>query len=70
VAKAVKIIKIRRPDLKADGEMQVDMAVVPAIGPILMGVSKSIQILQCNCTVNDMANLTAITVYDAQRNKN
>jgi malate dehydrogenase (oxaloacetate-decarboxylating)(NADP+) len=37
-----------------------------AIGPILMGVSKSIHVLQRNCEVNDIVNMTAIAVLDAQ----
>lgn len=41
-----------------------------AIGPILMGVSKSIHVLQRNCEVNDIVNMTAIAVLDAQRNSN
>ena len=40
-----------------------------AIGPILMGVSKSIHVLQRNCEVNDIVNMTAIAVLDAQKNK-
>jgi len=40
-----------------------------AIGPILMGVSKSIHVLQRNCEVNDIVNMTAIAVLDAQRNE-
>jgi malate dehydrogenase (oxaloacetate-decarboxylating)(NADP+) len=39
-----------------------------AIGPILMGVSKSIHVLQRNCEVNDIVNMTAIAVLDAQNN--
>jgi malate dehydrogenase (oxaloacetate-decarboxylating)(NADP+) len=39
-----------------------------AIGPILMGVSKSVHVLQRNCEVNDIVNMTAIAVLDAQRN--
>ena len=38
-----------------------------AIGPILMGVSKSIHVLQRNCDVNDIVNMTAIAVTDAQK---
>ncbi len=41
-----------------------------AIGPILMGVSKSIHVLQRNCEVNDIVNMTAIAVLDAQKNEN
>lgn len=40
-----------------------------AIGPILMGVSKSIHVLQRNCEVNDIVNMTAIAVLDAQKNE-
>jgi malate dehydrogenase (oxaloacetate-decarboxylating)(NADP+) len=40
-----------------------------AIGPILMGVSKSIHVLQRNCEVNDIVNMTAIAVLDAQKVK-
>jgi malate dehydrogenase (oxaloacetate-decarboxylating)(NADP+) len=109
VAQATNIVKQRRPDLKIDGEMQADTAVIPeilngtydfnelreranvlifpnlesgniayklmqrlgnaeAIGPILMGVSKSIHVLQRNCDVNDIVNMTAIAVLDAQKN--
>ena len=38
-----------------------------AIGPILMGLSKSIHVLQRNCEVNDIVNMTAIAVLDAQK---
>jgi malate dehydrogenase (oxaloacetate-decarboxylating)(NADP+) len=110
VSEATKIVKIKRPDLEIDGEMQADTAVVPeiitgtyefsdlkgranvlifpnlesgniayklmhrlggaeAIGPILMGVSKSIHVLQRNCEVNDIVNMTAIAVLDAQKNE-
>jgi len=37
-----------------------------SIGPILMGVSKPIHVLQRNCEVNDIVNMTAIAVIDAQ----
>ncbi len=37
-----------------------------AIGPILMGLSKSIHVLQRNCEVNDIVNITSIAVIDAQ----
>lgn len=39
-----------------------------AIGPILMGLSKSIHVLQRNCEVNDIVSMTAIAVIDAQKN--
>jgi len=39
-----------------------------AIGPILMGLQKSVHILQRGCEVNDIVNMTAIAVVDAQVN--
>jgi len=39
-----------------------------AIGPILVGMSKSIHVLQRGCDVNDIVNMTAIAVLDAQKN--
>jgi malate dehydrogenase (oxaloacetate-decarboxylating)(NADP+) len=111
VAKAVTLVKERMPELKIDGEMQADTAVVPdilnnlygfndlksqanvlifpdlesgniayklmqrlggaeAIGPILMGISKPIHVLQRNCEVTEIVNMTAIAVIDAQRKEN
>ncbi len=108
VQQAVKILKSKRPDLIADGEMQADTAVVPEIlektfpftdikgganvlifpnldsaniaykllarigqatvvGPILMGMNKPIHILQRGATVDDIINMTAIAVVDAER---
>lgn len=107
VAKATRIVKQRRPDIRIDGEMQLDTAVVPeilngvydfntlkekanilvfpnldagniafklmarlggakAIGPILMGISKAIHVLQRNCDVEDIVNTTSLAVIDAQ----
>jgi malate dehydrogenase (oxaloacetate-decarboxylating)(NADP+) len=37
-----------------------------AIGPILMGMKKTIHVLQRGCDVNDIVNMTAIAVVDAQ----
>jgi phosphotransacetylase len=34
-----------------------------------MGVSKSIHVLERNCEVNDIVNMTAIAVLDAQINE-
>jgi len=39
-----------------------------AIGPILMGLQKSVHILQRGCEVNDIVNMTAIGVVEAQEN--
>jgi malate dehydrogenase (oxaloacetate-decarboxylating)(NADP+) len=38
-----------------------------AIGPILMGLSKPIHVLQRDCEVNDIVNVAAIAVVEAQR---
>jgi malate dehydrogenase (oxaloacetate-decarboxylating)(NADP+) len=37
-----------------------------AIGPILMGLSKPVHVLQRGCEVDDIVNMTAIAVVDAQ----
>jgi malate dehydrogenase (oxaloacetate-decarboxylating)(NADP+) len=107
VARAVQIVKKRRPDLRIDGEMQADTAVIPeilnrvydfndlkgkanvlifpcldagniayklmerlgdakAIGPILMGTSRAIHVIQRNCDVEDIVNATSLAVIDAQ----
>lgn len=107
VARATQIVKERRPDIRIDGEMMADTAVVPeilnsvydfnelrekanvlvfpsleagniayklvarlggakAIGPILMGTSKAIHVLQRDCEVEDIVNSTSLAVIDAQ----
>jgi len=38
-----------------------------AIGPILMGLSKPVHVLQRGCEVNDIVNMAAIAVVDAQQ---
>jgi malate dehydrogenase (oxaloacetate-decarboxylating)(NADP+) len=40
-----------------------------AIGPILMGTSEAIHVLQRNCDVEDIINTTALAVIDAQQHK-
>lgn len=40
-----------------------------AIGPILMGVSKAIHVLQRDCDVEDIVNTTSLAVIDAQEHK-
>ncbi len=40
-----------------------------AIGPILMGISKPVHVLQREAEVNDIVNMAAIAVVDAQENK-
>jgi len=37
-----------------------------AIGPILMGMNKTVHVLQRGCEVNDVVNMTAIAVVEAQ----
>jgi malate dehydrogenase (oxaloacetate-decarboxylating)(NADP+) len=107
VKKATEIVKQRAPELKVDGEMQSDTAVVTeilqksfpfanlkeaanvlvfpdlnsgnicykllhhlgeaeAIGPILMGMNKPVHVLQRGDDVNDIVNMAAIAVVDAQ----
>lgn len=107
VAKAVKLIKQKAPDLVVDGEMQADTALseerlhgdfefcglketanvlifpdlnsgniayklmykiggAEAIGPILMGMKKPVHVLQRGAEVNDIVNIAAIAVVDAQ----
>ncbi len=106
VAKAVQLVKQKRPDLKIEGEMQADTALVPeilaqqfpfaeykgpantlifpnleagniaykmmervgnaeVIGPILMGLSKPVHVLQKGAEVSDIVNMTAIAVVEA-----
>jgi len=40
-----------------------------AIGPILMGLSQPVHVLQRGCEVTDIVNMTAIAVVDAQRHQ-
>ncbi|MDQ7817196.1 MAG: phosphate acetyltransferase [Melioribacteraceae bacterium] len=110
VAKAVKLVKEKRPDLMIDGEMQADTAVVSerleaefpfsdlksganvlifpnldagniayklfqrltdatVIGPILTGMRKPVHVIQRGDTVNDIFNMTAIAVVEAEVGK-
>jgi malate dehydrogenase (oxaloacetate-decarboxylating)(NADP+) len=107
VARAVQILKQRRPDLIVEGEMQADTAVdrdiaaedyawsaiqgdanvlvfpnlaaanaaykllwklagAEVIGPILQGLAKPVHVLQRGVDVNDIVNMAAIAVLDAQ----
>jgi malate dehydrogenase (oxaloacetate-decarboxylating)(NADP+) len=43
-----------------------ELAGAEAIGPILMGLDKSIHVLQMGSSVNEIVNMTAIAVLDAQ----
>jgi len=110
VANATKIAKKKRPDLKIDGEMQADAAIVEAIGkkkapeseiagnanvlifptletgniayklvqrlagaeatgPVLQGMAAPINDLSRGCSVEDIANLVAITANQAGNEK-
>jgi malate dehydrogenase (oxaloacetate-decarboxylating)(NADP+) len=106
VRKAVRLLKERRPDLAADGEMQADTAVVPeiiesrypfsavkdanvlvfpslesanvaykllarlgkakAIGPILLGMGAPMHVLQTGDEVNNIVQIAAVAVMDAE----
>ena len=39
-----------------------------ALGPILLGIKKPVHILQMGSSINDIVNMTAIAVVDAQSN--
>lgn len=45
-----------------------ELAGAEAIGPIIMGLDKSIHVLQMGSSVNEIVNMTAIAVIDAQNN--
>jgi len=109
VARAVKILHEKTPDLVVDGEMQADTALMPefmeryytcsklkekanvfvfpdlnsgnvaykllqrlggliAVGPILMGLSKPVHVLHRTSDVNEIVDMAAIAVVDAQTN--
>lgn len=107
VVNATKLAKEKRPDLKIDGELQLDAAIVKsvadlkapnsevagkanvlvfpdlqagnigyklvqrfanaeAIGPIIQGFAKPINDLSRGCTSDDIVNVVAVTVVQAQ----
>ncbi|NDG26123.1 MAG: NADP-dependent malic enzyme, partial [Proteobacteria bacterium] len=110
VREAVRLVKLRRPDIAIDGEMQADTAVVPevmeetfpfcdikgganvlvfpdlqsanicyklmqriggaeAIGPILVGMNKPINVLQRSADVDEIVNMAMITVLEIKNAK-
>jgi malate dehydrogenase (oxaloacetate-decarboxylating)(NADP+) len=57
------------PDLQSGNiayKLLMRLGGAEAIGPILMGMKKSVHVLQRGCDVNDIVNMTAIAVVDAQ----
>jgi malate dehydrogenase (oxaloacetate-decarboxylating)(NADP+) len=109
VREATRLVKLRRPDLLVDGEMQADTALVPqiveesfpfceikdganvlifpdlqsanisykmmqriggaeAIGPILVGMNKPINVLQRAADVDEIVNMARITVLEIHKN--
>ncbi|MEZ4752502.1 MAG: NADP-dependent malic enzyme [Bdellovibrionota bacterium] len=108
VREATQMVKLRRPDLMVDGEMQADTAVCPeivdevfpfcdikgsanvlvfpdlqsanicykllqrvggaeAIGPILVGMNKPINVLQRSASVDEIVNMAMFTVLEIQQ---
>jgi malate dehydrogenase (oxaloacetate-decarboxylating)(NADP+) len=111
VREATRLIKLRRPDILVDGEMQADTAVTPeivadefpfseikgdanvlifpdlqsanvcyklmqrlggaeAIGPILVGMNKPINVLQRAAEVDEIVNMAIITVLEIRKMEN
>ncbi len=108
VREATRLVKLRRPDILVDGEMQADTAVSPeimeetfpfceikgganvlifpdlqsanicykllqrvggaeAIGPILVGMNKPINVLQRSADVDEIVNMAMITVLEIHK---
>ncbi len=60
------------PNLSAGNiayKLMQEMAGLEAIGPVLLGMKKSFHILQLNCTVREIVNMTTIAVVEAQSKK-
>lgn len=51
-------------------KMMNELGNADVIGPILLGMRKPIHVLQMQCTVREIVNMTAITVVDAQQSHN
>ena len=108
IARAVKMLKEKHPDMIIDGEMQANFAVnnsllkeffpfselvdkqvntlifpnlasgniaykllqelggAEAIGPVLLGLKKSVHVLQLGSSVREIVNMVALAVMDAQ----
>ena len=46
-----------------------EVAEVDSIGPVLVGMKKSVHILQLGCTVREIINMVTLSVVDAQIKK-
>ncbi|WP_258101239.1 NADP-dependent malic enzyme [Marinoscillum pacificum] len=60
------------PDLASGNiayKLLMELGSAEAIGPILMGMNKSVHVLQVGSTVRDIFNMVAIAVVDAQLNE-
>ena len=58
------------PDLQSANtayKLMLQLGGATAIGPILTGISKPAHVLQRGCSVDDIVNMTAICVVDAQK---
>ncbi len=110
VREATRLVRLRRPDILIDGEMQADTALVPeimeesypfceikgganvlifpdlqsanicykmmqriggaeAIGPILVGMNKPINVLQRSADVEEIVNMAMITVLEIRKSE-
>jgi malate dehydrogenase (oxaloacetate-decarboxylating)(NADP+) len=47
-------------------KMLQELGAAEAIGPVLMGLNKSVHVLQMGCTVTEIVNMTTIAVLDSQ----
>ena len=57
------------PDLEAGNiayKLLIALGGAEAIGPILMGLKKSVHVLQQDCDVRTIVNMTAIAAVEAQ----
>jgi malate dehydrogenase (oxaloacetate-decarboxylating)(NADP+) len=50
-------------------KLLVEMTDAEAIGPILIGMKKSVHVLNLGSSVRDIVNMVAVAVLDAQSNK-
>ncbi len=60
------------PNLSAGNiayKLMQEMGGIEAIGPLLLGMKKSFHILQLNCSVREIVNMTTIAVAEAQSKK-